>query len=103
MSGFETVTPVTITSAFVVGMVLALLGSIKLPLAKRLQLNEVRVGSLLSALMLALIPLMLLSGILIDQLGVRGVLLVGSLVTALALFGLALSQTYAHALGAILV
>jgi fucose permease len=103
MSGFETVTPVTITSAFVVGMVLALLGSIKLPLAKRLELNEVRVGGLLSALMLALIPLMLLSGILIDQLGVRGVLLVGSLVTALALFGLALSQTYAHALGAILV
>ena len=59
MSGLETLAPVTIASAFAVGMVLALLGSIKLPLAKRLQLNEARVGGLLSALSLALIPMML--------------------------------------------
>ncbi|MCI0459460.1 MAG: MFS transporter [Gemmataceae bacterium] len=103
MNGFESVAPVTIASAFAVGMVLALLGSIKLALVKRLALNEVRVGGLLSALSLALIPMMLISGILVDHLGVRGVLLVGSLVTALALFGLAMSQTYTNALGAILL
>jgi fucose permease len=103
MSSLDSVAPVTIASAFAVGMVLALLGSIKLPLAKRLQLSETRVGGLVSALFLAIIPLMLISGIIIDQAGARGVVLVGSLLTALALAGLALSQTYGKALSAILL
>jgi fucose permease len=84
-------------------MVLALLGSIKLALAKRLVLSEDRVGGLLSALNLALIPMMLLSGILIDELGVRRVFVVGSLVTSVAIFALALSDTYLRALGAVLL
>lgn len=103
MSGLDSVAPVTIASAFAVGMVLALLGSIKLPLAKRLQLSETRVGGLVSALFLAFIPMMLISGMVIDKSGPRGVILVGSLLTAMALAGLALSETYTRALGAILL
>jgi fucose permease len=88
-------TAVTVAGAFVFGMVLALLGSIKLPLAKRLNLSEVRVGWLLSALNLALIPMMLVSGMLIDGLGVKGVLLVGALGTGSALFALAMTTNFA--------
>jgi fucose permease len=99
----QPVTVLTISGAWIVGMVLALLGSLKLALAKRLALSEDRVGGLLSALNLALIPMMLVSGILIDELGVRSVLVVGSLVTAVAVFVLAVSETYLHALGAALL
>jgi fucose permease len=103
MSPFSLVTAVTISGAFAFGMVLSLLGSIKLALAKRLQIDEARVGGLLSALNLALIPMMLLSGLLIDRWGVMEVLILGSLVTALALFGLALGQNYRWALLAVLL
>lgn len=103
MIGFQTVTAVTIAGAFATGMGLALLGSVKLFLAKRLEIGEARVGGLLSALNLALIPMMLVSGLLIDGLGVKGVVLAGSLLTGGAVFGLALSRSYTGALGAILL
>lgn len=103
MAGLQSVTAVTIASAFTFGMVLALLGSIKLPLAKRLALTEERVGGLLAALNLSLIPMMLISGILVDVLGVKGVLLAGSLVTASGLFVLAVCESYASTLAAILL
>jgi fucose permease len=103
MSGFSPVTAVTISGAFAFGTVLSLLGSIKLPLAKRLQIDEAHAGGLLSALNLALIPMMLLSGLLIDRWGVKSVLMLGSLVTALALFSLAVGQTYRWALVAVLL
>jgi FHS family glucose/mannose:H+ symporter-like MFS transporter len=103
MNGQATLIPVTIASAFVVGMVLALLGSIKLPLAKRLHLHETRVGNLLAALFLAIIPMMLVSGVLIDSWGVQWVLIVGSLLTALGLTALAMSRNYGEALGSVLL
>ena len=49
MTGQLDLIPATIASAFVMGMVLALLGSIKLPLAKRLVIDEARVGGLVVA------------------------------------------------------
>lgn len=97
------VTAVTISGAFVFGMVLALLGSLKFALAKRLDLGEARVGGLLSALNLALIPMMLLTGVLIDVWGVRGVMVLGSVVTAVALFTLSLQPTYGRAFAAVLL
>jgi fucose permease len=103
MGGFTTLTAVTIAGAFAFGMVLSLLGSIKLSFAKRLQIDEARVGGLLSALNLALIPMMLLGGLLIDRWDARHVLMLGSLITALALFSLTLSQSYRWALLSILL
>jgi FHS family glucose/mannose:H+ symporter-like MFS transporter len=94
--------PVTIAGAFTVGMILALLGSIKLSLAQRLGMDETRVGGLLSALNLALIPMMLVSGIFVDQIGLRGVLVTGSLLAALAVFALAMTRRYTAAFMAIL-
>ena len=85
---------VTIASAVVFGVVLALLGSIKLPLAQSAAVNEAQVGGLLAGLNLALIPMMLLSGFLIDALGVRWIVLVGSIITGLGLFSLAWAQGF---------
>ena len=72
-------TVVTIAAAFVFGMVLSLLGSLKLALAKRLSLGEGRISGLFATLNLALMPMMVLSGMVIDLSGVTWTLVVGSI------------------------
>jgi fucose permease len=94
---------VTISSAAVFGVVLALLGSVKLPLAKSVGVDEAQVGGLLAGLNLALIPMMLLSGFLIDALGVRWILIGGSIITGLGLFSLAWAQGFRSAFWAVLL
>jgi fucose permease len=96
------VTALAIAGAFAFGMVLTLLGSIKLALGKRFGLDEARVGGLLSALNLALIPMMLLSGLLIDAWGVQEVMVAGGVVTAASLFSLTFRKSYGWALACIL-
>jgi fucose permease len=103
MAIFEDVQAVTIASSFVVGMLLTLLGSIKLSLGKRLELSDAGVGWLLSALYLALVPMMLVSGVFVDYSGPKWVLFAGSLVTAAALFLLAVGRKRAQGLVAILL
>jgi fucose permease len=99
----SSVAAVTCTAAFVFGMLLALIGGLKLKLAERLQIGEGRVGGLLAALNLALIPMMLVSGLLIDALGVRVVLIVGGLLAAVAVCSLALRQSYLASFVCVLV
>jgi fucose permease len=96
-------TAVTISGAFVFGVVLVLLGAIRFLLAKQFSLSEGRVDWLLAAFNISLIPMMLLSGLLIDKLGVKNVLIFGSVLTALGVFLLAISGTGLRALGAILM
>ncbi len=103
MGGLSSLAAVTCTAAFVFGMLLALLGALKLKLAERLQIGEGRVGGLLAALNLALIPMMLVSGLLIDALGVRLVMIVGSLLASVAVFSLSLRRSYVATLGCVLV
>ena len=86
MSELHGLVPLTISSAAVFGIVLALLGSIKLSLAKWAGIDEVKVGALLAALNLAFIPMMLCSGFLIDVAGVRWIVAAGSIITSLGLF-----------------
>src|SRR5262245_19793570 len=93
--------PVTVVGAFTCGTCFALLGSIKLPLEKQRHFGELGIGLLLGALNLALIFMMLMSGILIDQWGVERILIGGSLVTGAALAVLAVSESYSAALGSI--
>jgi fucose permease len=103
MSGFASVTVVTISGAFIVGMVLVMLGSLRPVLAKQFQVSEGRMEWLLSSLNLTLIAMMLASGILIDRFGVESVLIAGSFLTGAALFGLALSTNPTRAMLAILL
>jgi len=102
-SQLAAVSAVTISGAIVCGLVLAFLGSIKLHLSRRLDLGERQVAGLLASLNLALIPMMLLSGVLCDGLGARWVLFGGSLVTAAGLFTMSHSPTYVRALFAVLL
>jgi fucose permease len=92
---------VAISSSFTFGMVLTLLGNIKLTLARRLDIGEARVGGLLSALNLALIPMMIISGIWVDQYGVKTILNIGCLLTALGIYGLTLGDNYRSAVYAL--
>src|SRR5947208_266236 len=101
MIGFQAVTAVAIVGALLFGMVLTLPGRLQLPLTKDLQLGEERVSQLLLVVNLSLLPLMLVSGILCDALGVQSVLLTGSFLTAGALFLLGTSITYLRSVAAL--
>ena len=96
-------TAVTVSAAFVFGMVLALLGSLKLSLSKRLNLGEGRIGVLLSAFNFALMPMMLLTGLVIDRYGVRWVLIGASCMTAVAVVSLGVNPTYRRAFVGVLL
>lgn len=97
------VTPLTICGAFVFGIVLALIGSLKLTLMRKLELRETHVGALLSVLNLSLLPMMMIAGVLLDDFGARIVMLIGSLVTALGLYFAGLSVSLTQTAGSILV
>jgi fucose permease len=103
MSGPESVRVVTISAAFVFGMVLALLGSLKLSLSKQLNLGEGRIGVLMSAFSIALMPMMLLTGLLIDRYGVKWVLVGASCMTAVAVVSLSIRPTYHRAVVGVLL
>jgi fucose permease len=103
MFGLRPETAVTVSAAFVFGMVLALLGSLKLSLSKRLHLGEGRIGVLLSAFNFALMPMMLLTGLLIDRYGVRWVLIGASCMTAVAVVSLGVNPTYRRAVVGVLL
>src|SRR5437868_12368354 len=102
MTGHYGVMAVTVAGAFVCGLMLALLGGLKLALAKRLELGEGRVGALLSVLNLALLPTVLLCGVLLDRVGIRAVMVLGSLVLALAVLALSARLSRNGALAAVL-
>jgi fucose permease len=102
MTGNYGVMAVTVAGAFVCGMMLALLGGLKLALAKRLELGEGGVGALLSVLNLALLPMVLLCGVLLDRWGSRPVMILGSLVLALAVLALGARLSRHGALAAVL-
>jgi MFS family permease len=103
MSDHDAVTAVTVSGAAVFGMVLALLGSIKLALARQFDLTGQRVAGLLATLNLALIPMTVLGGFLVDWWSPRLVLLLGSLLTTTALFAMSYAPTYRRATWAVLV
>src|SRR5262249_18181485 len=96
-------TVVTVAAAVVFGMVLALLGSLKLAMAKRLGLGEGDVSGLFVALNLALIPVVILAGMATDLGGVAWTLVLGSMATSIGLFSLGWRPTYGGVLGALLM
>jgi fucose permease len=102
MTGNYGVMAVAISGALVCGMMLALLGGLKLALAKRLELGEGRVGTLVSALHLALLPMALLCGLVLDRFGSRPVLIAGSVVLCLGVVALGARPSHNGALAALL-
>jgi hypothetical protein len=99
------VTALTIGAAVVCGLALALLGRLKLALARR-HLGALGPGAepvpSLRGLNLALPPVVLLAGLLVDLAGARLAVVVGSVALALALLGLGGTPTYRRAVVGVL-
>jgi len=75
---------VAILSVFGYGIVVALLGSIKLRLAERLKLDDAQVGRLFTALNLTSLVMVLVVGVLLDKYGHQPVIICGFALSALA-------------------
>jgi fucose permease len=85
------------------GLVYALLGALKLPLAERLQLDEARVGRLVAAFGLMVGPTIMACGFLTDAVGRKAVFLGGMLLIGAGILLLAKGRGYGAALGAVLL
>jgi fucose permease len=95
--------PMMVAALLVGGMGVALLGSVKVPLARRLHMDEARVGGLVSLFGFTLIPVILTAGFLTDLVGRQVVLVGGSALLAASLGLLAWARTYAAALAAVIL
>jgi MFS family permease len=102
MASLQMLTVVTISGALVAGMALALFGCLKRALAQRGELWEGAIKQGLLALNVALIPIVLLCGVAIDNFGTRPVLILGSVALALGLFSLGMRLENARAFAALL-
>lgn len=85
------------------GMGVALLGTVKVPLARKLDIHEAKVGGLISVFGFTMIPVMLAAGFLTDMINKQAVLVGGALLMAAGLIMLAKAKRYAPALLAVLM
>lgn len=85
------------------GMGTALLGSIKVTLARKLQIDEGRIGGLVATFGFTLIPAMLAVGFLSDQFGRQPVTIGGALLFTASLVLFAQASTYRMVMGAVLL
>ena len=95
-----------ISALTVAGMCHALLGSVKVPLARKMQIDEARVGGLVSVFGFTLIPMVFAAGFLVDLIGVDGKQAViggGFAFVIVSLIMLARLKTYEVALLAVLL
>lgn len=92
-----------IAALAVAGMSHALLGSIKVPLARRLDIDETRVGGLVSVFGFTLIPMVIAAGFLVDSLGKQSVLGGGFVLLMVSLVMLATVKSYRQAFLSVLV
>ena len=101
MPGMQTMTAATIAGAMIFGMTVALLGRVKLAGAQSASTKDGAFSRWLLALNVAVIPLVLLSGVLLDIYGARAVLVVGSMMLAVALALLKPGTSFSEWAGAI--
>lgn len=92
-----------VAALLVSGMGAALLGSIKVPLARALDIDEIRIGGLVSIFGFILIPVIGPAGMLTDLVGKQAVLMAGSVGMAVSLFLLSAARSYFAALSAVLL
>ena len=95
--------PMMVAALLVGGVGVALLGSVKVPLARRLEIDEARVGGLVSLFGFIMMPVMITAGFLTDLLGRPVVLVSGCVLLAASLVLLALARCYSLALVAVVL
>ena len=84
-------------------MGLALLGSVKLALAQKLEIDEAQVGGLVSLFGFTMIPVILTAGFLTDLIGQQVILIGGTILMSIGLLVLAASRRYGTALVSVLL
>jgi fucose permease len=95
--------PLMIALLLITGLGAALLGSFKVALERRLNIDEARVGGLVSLFGFAMIPVIFTAGFLTDRFGPSAVLIGGSLLLAGSLAVLGLARGYGAALAAVVL
>jgi fucose permease len=95
--------PMMVAALLVTGMGVALLGSVKVPLARRLQIDEARVGGLVSVFGFTMIPVIFTAGFLTDLVGRQMVMVAGSALMAVSLLALGRARGYAAAFTAVVL
>lgn len=85
------------------GMGVAFLGSIKLDLARQLEIDEAKIGSLVSLFGLVTIPIFFVTGFMTDTCGKQTVIVVGVLLTMLSFLLFSRVRKYIHAVMAVLL
>src|ERR1700736_2221014 len=103
MNGSYWLITTVFASAFLAGAVFALPANLATSLTNHLQLSDRRQRTLRLLWLLLLVPMMPVSGIVIDKWGVQTVLLTGALLAALALVVLERAAAPSSALGAMLL
>jgi fucose permease len=96
-------TSMQIAALSIAGMCHALLGSIKVPLARQLEIDEARVGGLASVFGFTIIPMAFATGILADAWGRNEVVATGCLLMIVSVIVLAHLKTYRAAIVSILL
>lgn len=99
----DMLTSMQIAALVVAGVCHALLGSVKVPLARRLNIDEARVGGLVSVFGFTVSPIVLAAGFLVDALGKHAVLSGGFILLIVSLALLSRLKSYPVALAAVLV
>ena len=96
-------TSMQIAALSIAGMCHALLGSIKVPLARQLEIDEARVGGLVSVFGFTLIPMAFAAGIFADSFGRDMVLVAGFVLLILSVLVLAHLKSYRMAVLSVLL
>ena len=96
-------TTMQVAALSIAGMCHALLGSIKVPLARQLDIDESRVGGLVSVFGFTLIPMAFAAGIFADSFGRDTVLVVGFVLLILSVLVLAHLKSYRMAVLSVLL
>jgi hypothetical protein len=96
------VTVWTIASACLTGLLLALLGSLKLAMARRPEHVTAPLALLMMLLNAALLPLLIATGVLIDYWGLQPMMIAGPVLLSLSLLGLSVRPNFTWSLVAVL-
>jgi len=89
---------VAICSVFALGIVFSLIGAVKLKLAEKLQIDDARVGGLISTLMFTSIFIVLFIGPLVDAWGHKPFAVLGFFLSGLAIFMFSSVKSYKGAI-----
>ncbi len=95
--------PMMILGLLAGGMGVALLGSIKVALAKKLEIDEARIGGMVSMFGFAMIPVILSAGFLTDQVGPQPLIVGGAILMSGSLLLLGRAKSYWAALVGVLL